>query len=122
MRALRHSIIALTPFETPDVRLCLHAVRAEVLGVLDLGRDVSVGLAALRALSAEIGRGYGVRLAEPRAFEPNAIAAHRPDCVVLPDPAHVAQWRAALPKDVAVIAQIVSMEEAALAVTRALTR
>lgn len=118
MRGIEHPILALSPFETPDVRLCAAAGRAGATAVLDLGRDVAAGRAALAAMAREL-RGFGVRVPSAAVLAPGDLA---PDglppevsLVVVPSPAEVGAWRDC---GVPVFAQVVSVEEA-LAAERA---
>lgn len=58
------NIVGLTPFETPDAGLVEAFLKAGSLGILDLGRDTSLGHSALLALAQRGLKGYGVRIPE----------------------------------------------------------
>ena len=61
-------IIAITPFENPDVELCAAACRAGALGILDIGRDRRRALRALQQIRKRSRGRFGVRI--PMGVEP----------------------------------------------------
>jgi len=62
-------IIAITPFEQPDVKLASALADSEALPVIDLGHDGSMAKRALSSLATR-GFSFGIRLSEPYALEP----------------------------------------------------
>ncbi|MGH9125200.1 MAG: beta-ketoacyl synthase N-terminal-like domain-containing protein, partial [Acidimicrobiales bacterium] len=61
-RVPRDLILAVSPFESPNVRLAIAASRAGALGIVDLGRDRSAALAALAETARWSRGGFGIRV------------------------------------------------------------
>ena len=70
------SLLAVTPFEHPDVSLAAAVARAGAIGVLDLGRAPAEGRRALRRLLATAHPSQlGVRIPEGSAWQPMDVPA-----------------------------------------------
>ena len=107
----RFRLLAITPFERPDLPLARLLARQEVAVAVDLGRDPQHWPALWARLAAEQAQGLGLRLADgviaPDAPLPSSIGF----VVVDGDPAKLpASWRS-----VPVVAQVCSLAEARIA-------
>ncbi|TAJ54672.1 MAG: SDR family NAD(P)-dependent oxidoreductase [Nevskiaceae bacterium] len=109
--AERYRLLAITPFERPDLPLARALARQGVAAALDLGRDPATWPALFAQLAQERGAGFGLRIAD--GLDLGALVP--PACISFlmldGDPAKLpAAWRA-LP----VLAQVCSVEEAQVA-------
>src|SRR6195256_3499130 len=81
----RDLVLAISPFGRPDARVTAAAVRAGVLGVLDLGQDRDEALAALDD-TARWARGpFGVRVGAGCPLLPSDLPAAVDTVVLAPD-------------------------------------
>ena len=105
------TIIAITPFEHPDVPVVRAATRAGALGVLDVGRDAAIARAALAELAACGEAPVGLRVADAAVLDGLAL----PACVrtiVAAAGTPLARWRAL---GLTTLVQVTSVAEAAAA-------
>lgn len=111
MPSLSATIIAITPFEHPDVPVVRAAIRAGALGVLDVGRDAAIARAALAELAACNEAPVGLRVADAAVLDGVAL----PACVrtvVVAAGTPLARWREL---GLTTLVQVTSAAEAAAA-------
>ena len=109
---LAPTVIGITPLERPDAGLVVALASAGALGVLDLGRDRVVGLAALRTLAHRLSgsRTFGVRVPEGVVVADAELPAEV-GVVVVGDPATAGGFPGRV-----VLAQVTSLDEARAAI------
>lgn len=71
-----YSLVAVTPFESPDEQLALALHRAGAFSVLDIGHQPERGREALARLSAAIGGEFGIRIPQGVHLSPGDIPSH----------------------------------------------
>ena len=108
MPSLSRPIVAISPFETPDVAVVRAACRAGALGVLDVGRDPARARAAIADLASFGEDAVGLRVPDAAVLDGVAL----PPCVgaiVVDAGAPLARWREA---GLTVLVQVTSVAEA----------
>ncbi|WP_394940524.1 SDR family NAD(P)-dependent oxidoreductase [Psychromicrobium sp. YIM B11713] len=115
--AQRMSIIAVSPFATPDARLVAAASNSGALGVLDLGSLPSQARQALRSLRQWTSEPFGVRVDTAYPIGPEEVfgpdRAHPSYVLLAREAAALPAWSPdALPAGTSVLAEVRSLEEA----------
>jgi hypothetical protein len=100
------SVLALSPFESPDHRVVIAAARAGALAVLDLGRDHDRARNALYHIAAEPRYQFGVRIPEGVRFDAASLPQNVAT-VVLAAGQDLSPW-----SDYQRIVQVTSVEQA----------
>ncbi|RYZ68910.1 MAG: hypothetical protein EOP09_08660, partial [Proteobacteria bacterium] len=71
---MSQSVIGMSPFETPDVGLVESLTRAGAIGVLDLGRQQTLGLDALQTITKRGLTDFGVRIPQVSLYSPDILS------------------------------------------------
>ncbi|WP_041685652.1 type I polyketide synthase [Renibacterium salmoninarum] len=118
--AHRISIIAISPFATPDARLAAAASNSGALGVLDLGASANQAQDALRSLRKWTSEPFGIRVDTACALRPEQVFAegqpHPSHVLLAREVAAVKDWApGALPAVTVVFAEVRTLDEALVA-------